>query len=41
MVKTVYDAPRTRIIEVRTYGFLQGSAETMNTVTGSWDEDDD
>lgn len=40
MVKKVYDVPCTRIIEVRTYGFLQGSAETMNPIEGSWEEED-
>ena len=40
MAKTTYESPLTRIIEVRTYGFLQGSVEKMNSIQGSWDEEE-
>ena len=44
MTKTVYDAPLTRIIEVRPSGVLLTSTrdvEKMNSVAGSWDEEDE
>ena len=44
MIKTFYETPLTRVIEVKPYGVLLTSTrnvEKMNSVTGSWDEDDD
>ena len=44
MVKTIYEAPLTRLIEVRPGGVLLTSTknvETMSSVTGSWEEDDE
>lgn len=44
MVKTIYEAPLTRVIEVRPSAVLLTSAknvESMHSVAGSWDEDDD
>ena len=39
-----YDAPLTRVIEVRALGVLLTSTRTveqMNSVTGSWDEEEE
>lgn len=42
MKNTVYEAPLTETIEVRIEGgILINSVEHMNTVTGSWDEEDE
>lgn len=44
MTKTVYEEPLTRVIEVKPYGVLLTSTknvETMTSVTGSWEEEDD
>ena len=40
MSKTIYEAPLVRVLEVRTGGMFMASAEKMNVVNGSWDEDE-
>lgn len=41
-MKLVYEKPQTELYTVKFEGsLLQGSAEKMRSVTGSWDEDDE
>lgn len=41
MKKTFYEAPVVEVFDVITErGILTNSVESMNTVTGSWDEED-
>lgn len=42
MKKQFYEIPLTVTLEIRTGGtMLTGSVETMRSVTGSWEEEDD
>ena len=42
MTKTIYEAPSTKVLEVRALGsMLTNSTEAMHTVAGYWDEDDE
>lgn len=42
MEKTIYEIPLVRILQIRVEGtMLTGSVETMRTVEGSWEEDDE
>lgn len=42
LMKLVYEKPQTELYIVKFEGsLLQGSAEKMRSVTGSWDEDDE
>ena len=39
--KLIYEAPAAELFEIRMEaGFLTNSVEVMNSVTGSWDEED-
>lgn len=41
-MRKVYEKPQTELFYVQPEGsLLQGSAEKMNTVSGSWEEDDE
>lgn len=42
MRKTIYEVPLVEVLSVKTEGaLLYGSVETMNTIVGSWEEDDE
>ena len=42
MEKKIYQGPRMRVLDVWTEGaFLINSAEGMNPIPGSWEEDDE
>ena len=42
MTKTIYQSPWTRVLEESLQeGILFGSVEAMQTVNGSWEEEDE
>ena len=42
MKKSIYEAPSTKILEIRVKGtILQASSQAMNYVAGSWDDEED